>query len=77
MIVIYLYIYILFNSNGTTDSYILQSYLEAGADFVETNSFNGTSISQSDYGTQHLVRKRIIVFIYTGYTHAPNYIVSM
>ena len=33
-----------------------QSYLEAGADFVETNTFNGTAVSQSDYGTQHLVR---------------------
>jgi 5-methyltetrahydrofolate--homocysteine methyltransferase len=32
-------------------------YLEAGADIVETNTFNATSISQSDYGTQHLVFK--------------------
>lgn len=62
MSVIYIYI-ILFNSNGTTDSYILQSYLEAGADFVETNSFNGTSISQSDYGTQHLVSKKINILV--------------
>lgn len=30
-------------------------FLEAGADIVETNTFNGTSISQSDYGTEHLV----------------------
>ena len=30
-------------------------YLDAGADFVETNTFNGTSVSQSDYDTQHLV----------------------
>ena len=28
----------------------------AGSDFVETNTFNGTAVSQSDYGTQHLVR---------------------
>lgn len=34
---------------------IHKSYLEAGADFTETNTFNGTSISHSDYGTQHLV----------------------
>jgi 5-methyltetrahydrofolate--homocysteine methyltransferase len=34
---------------------IHMSYLEAGADFVETNTFNGTAVSQSDYGTQHLV----------------------
>lgn len=30
-------------------------FLEAGADIIETNTFNGTSISQSDYGTEHLV----------------------
>ena len=35
--------------------FIIQGYLEAGADFTETNTFNGTSISHSDYGTQHLV----------------------
>ncbi len=29
-------------------------YLKAGADIIETNTFNGTSISQSDYGTQDL-----------------------
>ena len=33
----------------------VQDYLEAGADFVETNTFNGTTVAQSDYGTQHLV----------------------
>ena len=33
----------------------VQDYLEAGADFVETNTFNGTAISQSDYGTEKLV----------------------
>jgi len=31
------------------------SYLEAGSDIIETNTFNGTSISQSDYKTEHLV----------------------
>lgn len=30
-------------------------FLEAGADIIETNTFNGTSISQSDYATEHLV----------------------
>ncbi|MCX6168873.1 MAG: methionine synthase [Ignavibacteriales bacterium] len=30
-------------------------YLEAGADIIETNTFNGTAISQSDYKTEHLV----------------------
>lgn len=33
------------------------SYLEAGADIIETNTFNGTSISQSDYGLQNEVYK--------------------
>jgi 5-methyltetrahydrofolate--homocysteine methyltransferase len=30
-------------------------YLEAGSDIIETNTFNGTSISQSDYNTQAYV----------------------
>ncbi|KJH50681.1 5-methyltetrahydrofolate--homocysteine methyltransferase [Dictyocaulus viviparus] len=30
-------------------------YLEAGADFVETNTFSGTTIAQADYATEHLV----------------------
>ena len=29
--------------------------MEAGADFIETNTFSGTSIAQADYGTEHLV----------------------
>ncbi|HEY3519690.1 MAG TPA: homocysteine S-methyltransferase family protein [Rhodanobacteraceae bacterium] len=33
------------------------AYLRAGADMVETNTFNSTSISQADYGLQHLVRE--------------------
>ncbi|MEE9168954.1 MAG: homocysteine S-methyltransferase family protein, partial [bacterium] len=28
------------------------AYLEAGADIIETNTFNGTAISQSDYQTE-------------------------
>ncbi len=31
------------------------AYLAAGADLVETNTFNATSISQADYHLQHLV----------------------
>jgi len=31
---------------------IHEMYLEAGADIIETNTFNSTSISQSDYGLQ-------------------------
>src|SRR5208283_1487487 len=30
-------------------------YFAAGADIVETNTFNSTAISQSDYGTEGLV----------------------
>jgi 5-methyltetrahydrofolate--homocysteine methyltransferase len=31
------------------------AYLEAGADILETNTFNGTSIAQSDYGLEAIV----------------------
>lgn len=34
---------------------IHRAYLEAGADIIETNTFNATSIAQNDYGTEHLV----------------------
>lgn len=34
-----------------------RAYLEAGADLVETNTFNATSISQADYGLEHLVHE--------------------
>ncbi len=33
---------------------IHRAYLEAGADILETNTFNGTSISQADYGLEDL-----------------------
>ncbi|XP_041829107.1 methionine synthase [Melanotaenia boesemani] len=33
---------------------IHKEYLQAGADFVETNTFSSTSIAQADYGLQHL-----------------------
>jgi 5-methyltetrahydrofolate--homocysteine methyltransferase len=33
------------------------AYLEAGADIVETNTFNSTSVSQADYGLESLVRE--------------------
>ncbi|MBB3229142.1 5-methyltetrahydrofolate--homocysteine methyltransferase [Luteibacter sp. Sphag1AF] len=32
-----------------------EAYLRAGADFVETNTFNATRISQADYHLEHLV----------------------
>ncbi len=31
-------------------------YLRAGSDVIETNTFNATSISQGDYGTESFVR---------------------
>ena len=31
-----------------------RAYLDAGADIIETNTFNATSISQADYGTEDL-----------------------
>ncbi len=34
---------------------IHDGFLEAGADIIETNTFNGTTISQADYATEHLV----------------------
>jgi 5-methyltetrahydrofolate--homocysteine methyltransferase len=33
------------------------AYLQAGADLVETNTFNSTSVSLADYHLQHLVRE--------------------
>jgi 5-methyltetrahydrofolate--homocysteine methyltransferase len=33
------------------------AYLEAGADIIETNTFNSTAVSQSDYQLQHLVHE--------------------
>lgn len=36
-------------------SEIHESFLEAGADIIGTNTFNANSISQSDYGTEDLV----------------------
>jgi len=34
---------------------IHHAYLEAGADIIETNTFNSTAISQADYGAEALV----------------------
>ena len=34
---------------------IHESYLEAGADLIETNTFNANSISQADYKMEHMV----------------------
>ena len=32
-----------------------REYLDAGAEIIGTNTFNGTSVSQADYQTEHLV----------------------
>ena len=34
---------------------IHHQYLEAGSDIIETNTFNGTSVAQADYGLESLV----------------------
>ena len=36
---------------------IHRGYLEAGAEIIETNTFNATSISQADYGLESAVRE--------------------
>ena len=36
---------------------ITRAYLEAGSDIVSTNTFSANSISQADYGAEHLVRE--------------------
>ena len=36
---------------------IHDAYLDAGADIIQTNTFNATSISQLDYGLQALARE--------------------
>ena len=36
---------------------IHSQYLDAGADLIETNTFNSTTISLADYGLEHLARE--------------------
>ncbi|MGE0143053.1 MAG: methionine synthase [Planctomycetota bacterium] len=36
---------------------IHDAYLDAGADIIETNTFSGTTISQADYGLEHIVHE--------------------
>ena len=36
---------------------IAYAYLDAGADIIETNTFNSSSVSQADYGLEYLVRE--------------------
>uniref|UniRef100_A0A158R547 Methionine synthase n=1 Tax=Syphacia muris TaxID=451379 RepID=A0A158R547_9BILA len=38
-------------------SKIHRAYLDAGSDFIETNTFSSNAIAQADYGCEHLVEK--------------------
>jgi 5-methyltetrahydrofolate--homocysteine methyltransferase len=40
---------------------IHRGYLEAGSDIIETNTFTATSVSQADFGMQHLVYEMNVV----------------
>jgi len=42
-------------SNPQVIADVHTAYLEAGADLLETNTFNATSVSQADYHLEHLV----------------------
>ncbi|TAA46388.1 homocysteine S-methyltransferase family protein [Pseudoxanthomonas winnipegensis] len=42
-------------SNPQVIAGVHTAYLEAGADLVETNTFNATAVSQADYHLEHLV----------------------
>jgi 5-methyltetrahydrofolate--homocysteine methyltransferase len=42
-------------SRPEVNAQVHAEYLDAGADLVETNTFNATAISQADYHLQHLV----------------------
>jgi 5-methyltetrahydrofolate--homocysteine methyltransferase len=44
-------------TQGAVIEDIHRQYFEAGADIVETNSFNSNSISMADYGLEHKVRE--------------------
>jgi 5-methyltetrahydrofolate--homocysteine methyltransferase len=65
---------------------IHRKYLEAGADLIETNTFNANPISQSDYHTEELVREmnlsavrlaRKVVDEYTlKYPEKPRYVLG-
>jgi 5-methyltetrahydrofolate--homocysteine methyltransferase len=63
------------------------AYLEAGADLIETNTFNSTAISQADYHLEHLVRElnreaarlaRASCDAFAGRTpHKPRFVVGV
>ena len=51
---------------------VYESYLEAGADILETNTFSATSVAQADYGMSHLVRASHRAVCYGAVDHPPS-----
>lgn len=54
-------------------SAIHRDYLEAGADIIETNTFNGTQISQSDYHLEEIVSEMNIAAAHIARTVADEF----
>ncbi len=52
---------------------IHHGFLQAGADLIETNTFNSTSVSQADYGLQGLVRELNFAAAELARTEADNF----
>ena len=52
---------------------IHRAYLEAGADIIETNTFNSTTISQADYDMQSLAREINVVSAQLARTAADEF----
>ena len=52
---------------------IHEKYLVAGADIIETNTFNSTKISQSDYKTEHLCREMNVAAVRLARRLADKY----
>lgn len=52
---------------------ITRAYLDAGSDIVSTNTFSANSISQADYGAEHLVRDINLASAQIARTAADEY----
>jgi len=50
-----------------------RAYLEAGADIIETNTFNATKIGMADYDMQHLVRELNLAAVAVARRAADDY----
>ena len=50
-----------------------RAYLEAGADIIETNTFNATRIGTADYGMEHLVKELNIEAVRVAKRAADDY----